>query len=204
MERLLDHLVELSRAGEAAGSRIPVDLDSAVREALARVEERRPQELGGRVCVSIAEGLPTVLGDRRALVQVFQHLIDNAVKFSADVDEPRIAVEVSALTATDATIVVRDNGRGVDPVHRERVFGLFERLDPAVEGSGVGLAVVKRIVGLHGGQVGLTSRGAGEGTEVWTRLPVPPKSATVDAVGATRGASRPSERRTRAAERRGT
>jgi signal transduction histidine kinase len=194
MERLLDQLVQLSRAGESIGRRQAVELGPVAREALSRVEDRRQGEGNGRVAVTIREGLPTVLGDRDALVQVFQHLIDNAVRFSADAGEPVVTVEAGGRTRQEATVIVRDNGRGVDPVHHQRVFGLFERLDPAVDGAGVGLTLVRRIVALHGGQVGLESPGAGCGTEVWVRLPVPREDKEpAGLVGAREGASRPSE-----------
>jgi signal transduction histidine kinase len=115
-----------------------------------------------------------VLGDHGRLLQVFQNLIDNAVKFAADADEPTVVVEALSSAGGEATVVVRDNGRGVEPIHRERVFGLFEKLDPRAEGTGVGLAVVKRIVETHGGTVSLDSPGRGRGTEVRVTLPVPP------------------------------
>jgi signal transduction histidine kinase len=189
MQRLLDHLVELSHAGRSADPPAPVHLDVVAREAVRLVEGRRAES---RVAVHVGEGLPVVLGDHARLLQVFQNLIDNAVKFAADADEPRVAVEAVAAAEGEATVVVRDNGRGVEPLHRERVFGLFEKLDPQAEGSGVGLAVVKRIVETHGGRVSLDSRGRGRGTEVWVTLPVPPEAgvSTRKNVGATEEAWR--------------
>ena len=142
MQRLLDHLVELSQAGRAAGPQAAVPLDVVVHEALRLVEGRRA---GSRVPVSIGEGLPVVFGDHAALVQVFQNLLDNAVKFTAEAHGPIVGVEADESGAEQTTVVVRDNGCGIDPMHHERVFGLFEKLDPAAEGTGVGLALVKRI-----------------------------------------------------------
>jgi PAS domain S-box-containing protein len=180
MQRLLDHLVELSHAGRPADRPAPVPLDALVREAVRLVEGRRAET---HVVVDVADGLPVVLGDHARLLQVFQNLLDNAVKFAADAEEPRVSVEPAGGEAGTAEIVVRDNGRGLDPVHRERVFGLFEKLDPRAEGTGVGLAVVKRIVETHGGRVCLDSRGLGRGTEVRVILPVP--SETEEAVAGT-------------------
>jgi len=188
MQRLLDHLVELSHAGRSAGPPAPVPLDGVAREAARLVEGRRAEN---GVAVHVGDGLPVVLGDHGRLLQVFQNLIDNAVKFAVDADEPRVAVEAVSLVGGEATVVVRDNGRGVEPGQRERVFGLFEKLDPRTEGTGVGLAVVKRIVETHGGTVSLDSPGRGRGTEVRVTLPVPPEAGVpVGGDGAREGAGR--------------
>ncbi len=194
VQRLLDHLVELSHAGRSADPPAPVCLDAVAREAVRLVEGRRA---GSHVEVHVGEGLPVVLGDHARLLQVFQNLLDNAVKFATDAEEPRVFVEASGRTDREATVVVRDNGRGLDPVHRERVFGLFEKLDPRAEGTGVGLAVVKRIVESHGGTVSLDSRGPGCGTEVRVTLPLPPAASGVatgtEVDAATAEARRPPE-----------
>lgn len=172
MQRLLDHLVELSRAGRKVGPPEPVPLDDVVREAARLVEGRRA---GGRVVVAVDSGLPLVFGDRASLLRVFQNLLDNAVKFSAGADRARVVVEAGACGIGQATVVVRDNGMGIDPTHHERVFGLFEKLDPHAEGTGVGLAVVKRIVEIHGGRTEVESRGRGCGTTIRVVLPTPPE-----------------------------
>jgi signal transduction histidine kinase len=171
MQRLLDHLVELSQAGRGAAPPAPVPLEVVASEALRLVEGRRADS---GVKVELTPGLPVVLGDHPRLVQVFQNLLDNAVKFTAGSDEPVVSVEPGPREPGEATVVVRDNGRGIDPAHQQRVFGLFEKLDPRCEGTGVGLAVVKRIVETHGGRARLESRGEGCGTEVWITLPTPP------------------------------
>jgi signal transduction histidine kinase len=173
MQRLLDHLVELSRAGRSAAPPAPVSLETLVREAVRLVEGQRVEN---HVVIHVEDGLPVVLGDHARLLQVFQNLLDNAVKFAADAEEPTVSVEPAGGEAGTAAVVVRDNGRGLDPLHRERVFGLFEKLDPRAEGMGVGLAVVKRIVETHGGRVSLESRGPGFGAEVRVSLPVPPEA----------------------------
>jgi signal transduction histidine kinase len=156
-------------------------------EALRLVEGRR---VDSGVRVELDRGLPVVLGDHPRLVQVFQNLLDNAFKFTAGTDEPVVRVEPGPREAGEATVIVRDNGRGVDPAHHQRVFGLFEKLDPRCEGTGVGLAVVKRIVETHGGRTRLESRGLGCGTEVWITLPTPPESGEEKAVP-TEAAERP-------------
>jgi len=126
--------------------------------------------------VSLA--FPWVAGDKRntgkTVFKCILRLLDNAVKFSAGIPAPRVTVEAGPVASGLATIVVKDNGVGIDPAHHQRVFGLFEKLDPHAEGTGVGLAVVKRIVETHGGKATLESRGKDSGTEVRVSLPVPP------------------------------
>jgi two-component system sensor histidine kinase/response regulator len=116
-----------------------------------------------------AEILPTVAGDRRLLVQLFANLLDNAVKFGGD--EPP-AVRVRAEPGEGAwKIGVKDNGLGVDPADVPRLFTIFARLHPGRDrqGHGVGLAVCRRIVELHGGTIWCEP--AAVGTTMWFTLP---------------------------------
>jgi len=114
-----------------------------------------------------------VHGDRTRLLEVLQNLIENAVKFRSGQAEP--VIEVGSRKGPGGLVVyVRDNGVGIDPRYHQRVFGLFERLDPRVEGTGVGLALVKRIVEVHGGRVWVESEGAGRGSAFCFTLPAPP------------------------------
>jgi len=102
------------------------------------------------------------------MVEVVQNLIDNAAKFMGDQAQPKVEIGVRPV-AGEPTFFVRDNGMGVPPQHRERVFRLFEKLVPASEGTGVGLALVKRIVELHGGRIWVEpSRPAGGATFYFT------------------------------------
>jgi signal transduction histidine kinase len=140
-----------------------------VQEALRLVRARRP---GAGARVEVAGGLPVVFGDRARLVQVFQNLLDNAVKFAAGAKAPFVAVEARPPVEGKAVLVVRDNGIGIEARHRDRVFGLFEKLDPRGEGSGVGLTLVRRVVESHGGRVWLESEGKGAGTSACVTLPL--------------------------------
>ena len=149
MRRLLDELLELSRIGRLVNPPQDVPFAEIAREALELVRGR----LDARgVRVEVAPGLPVVRGDRARLVEVVQNLVDNAAKFMGGEPQPR--VEIGAREGADPVVLfVRDNGIGVAPQHRERVFRLFDKLDPDGEGTGVGLALVKRIVELHGGRI---------------------------------------------------
>jgi len=173
LQQQLDALFELSRAGRPVGPPVAVPAADLVQEAL-RLVRGRPSAAGARV--EIAGPLPVVFGDRARLVQVFQNLLDNAVKFAARADEPRVVVEARPAVDRKVVLVVRDNGKGIEPRHRERAFELLDKLDPRAEGSSVGLAVVKRIVESHGGRVWLESEEKGAGTAACVMLPeaVPP------------------------------
>ena len=168
VQRLLDELFELSRAGRPLGPPVEVGTGDLVHEALRLVRGRAE---ASRARVEVTEPLPVVFGDRARLVQVFQNLLDNAMKFSSKAQEPTVVVESRPDEDGQAVLVVRDNGVGIESRHHERLFDLFEKLDPRAEGTGVGLAVVKRIVESHGGRVWLESEGTGAGTAVCVTLP---------------------------------
>ena len=169
METLLRELLELSRVGRVMNPPERVSLDELARQAVVLLHERLR---AAAVTVDIRPGLPVVYGDRHRLLEVMQNLIENAVKFRGEQGEP--VVEVGSRPGPDGTVYVRDNGVGIDPRYHERVFGLFERLDPRVEGTGVGLALVKRIVEVHGGRVWVESEGAGKGSAFCFTLPPAP------------------------------
>ncbi len=168
MQRLLDDLLELSRIGRITNPPEVVSLSVLAEEAAALVA-RQVEERG--VTLEIAPDLPQVYGDRLRLREVFQNLLDNAVKFMGDQPEPRIEVR-SANLGDRVEVRVRDNGPGIDEQYFEKVFGLFERLDNKTEGTGIGLALAKRIVEVHGGEIWVESDGAGA-TFCFT-LPPPP------------------------------
>jgi signal transduction histidine kinase len=153
MDDLLRDLLELSRVGRV--------LNPVSDVPMAAVAQDAADLLGGPLrargaSLEIDPDLPVVRGDRKRLLEVIQNLVENAVKFMGDQKEPRITV--GALRESgEVVFFVRDNGIGIDPKHRERVFELFERLTPTGEGTGVGLALVKRIVEAHGGRVWVES-----------------------------------------------
>lgn len=174
MDRLLKELLELSRVGRTARESETAELADLVGEARALVDGRL-RERGVRVDVS--EGLGTVHGDRQRLVELLQNLLDNAAKFMGDQKAPRIEVGVRHDDGRPV-VFVRDNGRGIEPRYHEKVFGLFDRLDPADEGTGMGLALAKRIVEVHGGRLWVESEGAGKGASFcFTLGPQPPGQA---------------------------
>jgi signal transduction histidine kinase len=126
--------------------------------------------------VQVAAGLPTVYGDRTRLVEVIQNLVDNAVKFMGAQPQPRIDIgQAGTDDAGKPILFVQDNGSGIDPKYHDTVFGLFSKLDAKSEGTGVGLALVKRIVEVHGGRIWVESEGAGRGAAFFFTLPGVPE-----------------------------
>ena len=160
MESLLNELLALARVGHMPNSPVEVPLQDVVREAQLLVAGQIA-ERGVRVEITSE---PVVLcGDRPRLVELFQNLIDNAVKFLGDQPVPRIEIGAEQ-EAGEIVLFVRDNGKGIDPRHRSKLFGLFEKLDPHTPGSGIGLAMVRRIVEAHDGKIQAQSDGLGKGS----------------------------------------
>lgn len=172
MQKLLEELLNLSRIGRVANPPERVAFTELAREAMALVRGRLD---AAHVRVEIRDDLPEVFGDRSRLVQVLQNLLDNAAKFMGEQKNPRIVVG-SRPSSSDGRPVffVQDNGVGIEAAHLQKVLGLFEKLDERGEGTGVGLAIVKRIVEVHGGKLWLESAGRGLGTTVCFTLPTRP------------------------------
>jgi len=167
MHRLLDELLELSRIGRLMDPAQPVPFHSLVDEAVEMLQGRLT---GTKVQLKIADNLPTVKGDRRRLLEVVQNLIDNAAKFSAGQSTPLVEVGCDGYEKEMPILFVCDNGIGISPEHHERIFGLFNKLNPTAEGTGVGLALVKRIVEFHGGRIWVESK-VGSGAKFLFTLP---------------------------------
>jgi signal transduction histidine kinase len=142
---LIDGVLDYARAGEL--QREPVALDRVMGDVEA---DLRPtlDEVGATLGVGV---LPEVDGDPRQLRRLLQNLVGNAIKFRGEAP-PR--VDVSALKGSEAWVVtVRDNGVGIDPEQTSRIFGMFARLNGETEGTGIGLAVCRRVVEAHGGRI---------------------------------------------------
>jgi PAS domain S-box-containing protein len=168
MERLIDSLLKFSHAGHSRTCLEPVELGELIREAIEMADGRIMQR---GVIIRTAPYLPVVIGDRARLLEVMLNLIDNAIKFMGDQKNP--SIDIGIRPSDDGPVVfVRDNGIGIEPCHHNRILNLFEKVDPVAEGSGVGLALVKRIVEQHDGSLWVESEGLGRGTTFCLRLPV--------------------------------
>ncbi len=165
MNRLIEDLLEYSRAGRAQEPLQPVDMRSVMIQATANLESLI-QDQEARIEIG---SMPTVNGDQTQLVQLFQNLLGNAIKFRGK-EPPRIGVTASRVDGA-WQIAVEDNGIGVAKEHFERVFQTFQRLQGRrYPGTGIGLAICKKIVERHGGQIWLDSLD-GQGTTFFFTLP---------------------------------
>ncbi|HEY5375106.1 MAG TPA: PAS domain S-box protein [Polyangiaceae bacterium] len=167
MAALLTDLLQLSRVGRKQNTLERLPLRQLVDEALAMVAGRIAAH---KPTITLEVESVSVLGDRLRLVEVFQNLLDNAVKFSSTADAPRILIATAQLEQ-EIVISIRDNGMGIDARYQHKLFGLFEKLHPEMEGTGVGLALVKRIIDVHGGRIWVDSAGPGQGTTVSFTIP---------------------------------
>lgn len=149
MQTMLDDLLELSRLGKPAEVTREIDLNAVVDEVLAMYQPTL-EEIGGTVRKA---GLPSILADKGQMSRLFQNLLGNAIKFRGD--QP-LTVTIGARVQGDYwELVVKDNGIGVEPARVERIFNMFDRLHSNQEypGNGMGLALCKRIVDMHGGRI---------------------------------------------------
>lgn len=166
MHRLLNELLELSRIGRIKNPSTFMPFEEVAQEA-AELVHGRIMERG--IAVHIDSNLPVIYADRPRLVEVIQNLLDNAAKFMGDQKEPRIEIGQQGEEEGRPIFYVRDNGVGIAPEHFERVFGLFNKLDPKTDGTGIGLALVKRIIEVHGGRIWVESE-LGKGTTFFFTL----------------------------------
>jgi signal transduction histidine kinase len=153
MERLLNVLLELSRIGRLINPPKDIPFGELVEETLELVHGQLMEK---QIEVRVEAGLPIVRVDRVRMVEVLQNLIVNAIKFMGAQEHPTI--EIGMLVKDNKNVFfVKDNGVGVAPEFHNRIFGLFNKLDPSSDGTGIGLALVKRIIEVHGGKIWVES-----------------------------------------------
>jgi light-regulated signal transduction histidine kinase (bacteriophytochrome) len=150
MGKLIDDLLAFARLGRQSMTHTEVDMTALVREAFADLTELTEQSSPEL----LVEALPAAHGDRQLLRQVWANLLSNAVKYSSNTPFPRIEITACSESA-EHVYRVKDNGVGFDMKHYDKLFGVFERLHDAKQfsGTGVGLAIVQRIVERHAGRV---------------------------------------------------
>lgn len=163
MALLLDDLLELSRVGRVVNSPEKVNLSGLFHEVLLIIHGQI-EASGAKI--EIQADMPSIFADKQRMLEVIQNLLDNAIKFR----QQRTASEIS-VTATikrkKVVCCVADNGIGIDHKYHNKIFGLFNRLDTSVEGTGIGLALVKRIIEVHNGLITVESDGEGKGSKFY-------------------------------------
>jgi signal transduction histidine kinase len=151
MEDLINAILDYSRADRRRGEDESIDLNKMVTEVLDFIG--KPDN----VTMEIKNMLPVIVGDRTRMSQIFSNLIGNAIKYN---DKEQIRITVSATESKDGyTISIQDNGPGIDPQFHERIFVIFQTLNRRddVESTGVGLAIVKKIIEEFGGKIWVDS-----------------------------------------------
>ena len=166
MGALIADLLTYSRAGRSEGPDEEVNLETLLKSVLQGLQEEISQS-GAGITV---RPLPKVIGNPTRLGQVFQNLISNSIKFRGT-EAPRILISAERGRA-EWVFTVEDNGIGIDPSQRDRVFGIFQRLHTSTEypGTGIGLSICKKIVERHGGRIWVESE-PGKGAKFRFTLP---------------------------------
>jgi PAS domain S-box-containing protein len=166
MQRLINDLLAYSRVGTRGNDRVEVDMEKVLKIALANLE----QTIAEHHATVTSDPLPFVRGDESQLIQLMQNLIGNAIKFHGD-EPPRVHIGVGR-GRDGTTFSVQDNGIGIDPQYFERIFVIFQRLHPREKypGTGIGLAICKRIVERHGGRIWVEST-PGRGSTILFTIP---------------------------------
>lgn len=166
MDRSLDDLRDLTRISLAISSWELFSLSPLCEEI--KILLREPIAENG-IEIEIAADMPEVFANKNQISDVIRHLLENGIKFCREVDTPKISI-AAEVQGNRVQCRVRDNGIGIDPRYQERVFELFEQLDQSVDGTGVGLALIRRTIEIHDGVVWVESDGIDKGTSVYFTL----------------------------------
>ncbi len=168
MLALIEDLLDLMRLGHITNPSTMCHLADIVAEVKQRLAIQLKQ---ANVHIEVEANMPPIFVDEQRICEMVQNLIENAIKFRGQQAHPLITVGCKTIDGVPA-FYVQDNGVGIPDVYQEKVFGLFERLENEVDGTGVGLAIVKRIVELHQGKIWVYSMGKNMGTTFYFTLPV--------------------------------
>ena len=166
MHALLNELLELSRIGRMMNLPVDIPFEDVLKDAMDNIHGQLEQK---HITVQIQPSLPIVHGDRQRLTQALQNLLDNAAKYMGDQTDPLIEIGQQGNEESKPILFVKDNGMGIAPEYHERIFGLFNKLDAQSEGTGIGLALVKRIIEFHSGRIWVESE-AGKGSTFYFTL----------------------------------
>jgi light-regulated signal transduction histidine kinase (bacteriophytochrome) len=162
MQQLIQDLLTLSRVGTTGVTFGPISAENALLEALKNLKGA----IDDSGAIVTANRLPEVHGDQTQLVQLFQNLIGNAIKYQEGAVPPEVHISAARGGDHHWHFCVTDNGIGIDPQYSDRIFGMFQRLHgrDQFSGTGIGLAICKKIVERHGGDISVAPRPEGGST----------------------------------------
>lgn len=167
LRNLIEDLLALSRVGKQIGDREKIDFTELVYSVLDNVYASIEKH---NMNIVVEKNMPHVYGDKLRLSEVMQNLIENAIKFSKDAENRTITIG-HKISKKMVTIFVKDHGTGIDPSFHDKVFGIFYKLNSNSSGTGMGLAIVKRIIDTHNGKIWVESEGEGQGCTFCFSLP---------------------------------
>lgn len=173
MEQLINDLLDLSRVGRIETEMNPIDLNVLLQQ----FAEHQSEELKkANFDLIIHPGLPVINGNESRLLQVFENILSNAIKYAHNAEQ-KTRLEIGAILQDQHWLIFcRDNGEGIDPAFHQKIFGLFYRLSSQPGGSGIGLAIVKKVMRLHGGDSWIESS-PGSGATFWLKFPAAKESS---------------------------
>ena len=166
MDRSLDGLLKITRIGLVVNTPQRFSLNQLCEEL-----KNTMQELVARneIEIEIAPDMPEVFADKTRISEAMRKILENAIKFCQEDVKPKISFDAE-IQGHRVQCRVKDNGIGIDSRYLDRIFGLFEQLNQGIDGTGVGLALVKRIIESHDGEVWAESDGNGEGASIYFTL----------------------------------
>lgn len=169
MEQLINDLLDLSRVGRIEIDMKPIDLNSLLKQ----FAENQSEELKkANFKLVIHPGLPTINGNESRMLQLFENILSNAIKYAHNAEQ-RSQLEIGAIRKEQHWLIYcRDNGEGINPAFHQKIFGLFYRLSTQQEGSGIGLAIAKKVMKFHSGDIWIEST-PGNGATFWLKFPLP-------------------------------
>ncbi|XOF34697.1 MAG: CHASE domain-containing protein [Candidatus Electrothrix sp. YB6] len=170
MGQLINDLVELSRVGRIDLDKKQLDMNLLLQKLK---EEKQRRFHNAKITLIVEKNLPLIYGNESRVLQVFENILSNALKYA--VKPKGSKVTIGGITRkNEALLYVKDDGPGIEPDFHQKIFGLFQRLDNTIEGTGIGLAVVKKVMQFHEGKVWVESS-PGKGAAFWLSFPTEQK-----------------------------
>ncbi|WPD24224.1 MAG: HAMP domain-containing sensor histidine kinase [Candidatus Electrothrix scaldis] len=167
MGQLINDLVELSRVGRIDLDKKQLDMNLLLKKLQ---EEKQRRFNSANIRLTIERNLPPIHGNESRVLQVFENLLSNALKYAVKPEGTEVTIGGTSKNK-EVIFYVKDDGPGIESNFHEKIFGLFQRLDNEAEGTGIGLAVVKKVMQFHEGKIWVESS-PGKGATFWLSFPI--------------------------------